>query len=231
MNNDGVLKFHKTVWTLVKKDLAVEFRRSHEIMSIFAFSIGSILLASLTLHPEDSARSGVAAALFWIILFFASIFIFTTSFTRETDRGTLGGLKTLPCSPLAILAGKAIYGVTLVVLVGCLLIPASVIFLHLDIAGRIPAFLLIFLLGAIGISLAGSFVSGLVMFSEGKALLLSFLLIPITIPVLLPSVIGTEKIVRGEGIAAVVPELRLVAAFLFLIIAIMAVTFTFVFEE
>ena len=231
MKNFGIWNFCRTTGILAKKDLTVEFRRSHEVLSIFAFSVGSVLLASLSLQGEETVRSGVVAALLWIILFFAGILIFTTSFTRETDRGTLGGLKTLPCSSLAILAGKAIYGTILVLLVGSLLVPASVMFLHIELTGRILSFLLIYLLGAIGLSLAGSFVSGLVMFSEGKTLLLSFLLIPICIPVLLPSVIGTEKIIRGESIADVVPELRLIAAFLFLITAIMAVTFTFLFEE
>ncbi|MEA2033443.1 MAG: heme ABC transporter permease, partial [Euryarchaeota archaeon] len=93
------------------------------------------------------------------------------------------------------------------------------------------ALLLVCFLGAIGLAFAGSFISGLVMFSEGKTLLLSFLLIPICMPVLIPSVMATKKIVSGSGIAEVIPELRLLIAFLFLITAIMVLTFEFVLEE
>lgn len=221
----------RAAWILAKKDLMAEFRRVHEILSILAFSVGSILLASLTLHEGGVVAPGAVAALLWIILFFAGILIFTTSFMRETDRGTLGGLKTLPCSSFAVLAGKTLYGTILIGLVGCFLIPASAILLSSALVGKLPELLLIYFLGALGLSFAGSFVSGLVMFSEGKTLLLSFLLVPVCIPVLLPSVIGTKKIIQGASIADVVPELRLIASFLFLMTAIMGVTFTFVMEE
>ncbi len=92
-------------------------------------------------------------------------------------------------------------------------------------------FLLIFLLGAIDLSIAGSFVSGLVMFSEGKTLLLSFLLFPVCVPVLIPSVLATSKIVNSITAVDVVAELRLLLAFLLLVVAVANLTFKFVLEE
>ena len=148
--------------------------------------------------------------------------------------GTLGGLKTLPCSPLAILAGKIIYGTALLLFVECVLIPAAIIFLnlHLDTGMQFLALLFVSILGAVCLAFAGSFISGLVMFSEGKTLLLSFLLIPICIPALLPSVGATKKLLSpGCTIADVMPELRLLIAFLLLITAVMTLTFKFVLEE
>ncbi len=112
-----------------------------------------------------------------------------------------------------------------------MLIPFSIVFLNLHLDTRFPALLLVCLLGAVGLSFAGSFVSGLIMFSEGKTLLLSFLLIPICMPVLIPSVMAMKNIVSGSGIAEVMPELSLLIAFLFLITAIMVLTFEFVLEE
>ncbi len=247
--------FFQAAFRIAEKDLRTEFRRSYEVLSILSFSVGSILICSFA-WSGGSATSGPeeAAAALWVILFFTSILVFTTSFTREADRGTLGGLKTLPCSPLAILFGKIIYGTALLVLVECVLIPSSVVFLNLDFLGRgFAALLLVCLLGAVGLSFAGSFVSGLVMFSEGKTLLLSFLLIPVSMPVLIPSVVATRKIVsasvagvgvggvgvggvgvggvRGVGLTEVLPELRLLTAFLLLITAIMVLTFEFVLED
>ena len=231
MKNIRSGEFQRAALGIAEKDLRTEFRRSYEILSILSFSVGSILICSFAWGGGGMVEPEVAAAALWIILFFASILTFTTSFMREADRGTLGGLKTLPCSPLAILFGKIIYGVVLLFFVECVLIPFSIIFLNLDLSGRFPALLLVCFLGTIGLAFAGSFVSGLVMFSEGKTLLLSFLLIPVCMPVLIPSVMATEKIVSGSGIAEVMPELRLLIAFLFLITAIMILTFEFVLEE
>ncbi|MCK4475792.1 MAG: heme exporter protein CcmB [Methanophagales archaeon] len=228
--------FLQAAFRIAEKDLRTEFRRSYEVLSILSFSVGSILICSFAWSVGSvGSEPEVAAAALWIIIFFASILAFTTSFTREADSGTLGGLKTLPCSPLAILFGKIIYGIVLLFLVECVLIPFSIIFLNLDLSGRFPALLLVCLLGAVGLSFAGSFVSGLVMFSEGKTLLLSFLLIPVCMPVLLPSVVATKEIIGGSGIDEVMPEvmlaLKLLIAFLFLITAIMILTFEFVLEE
>ena len=224
--------FIRTAYLIAEKDLRTEFRRSYEMLSILTFVLGSVLICSFAWSGGELGTSPeVGAATIWIITFFASILTFTTSFAREADKGTLGGLKTLPCSPLAILTGKIIYGTVLLFVVECVLIPFSIIFLNLDLGARFPALLFVCLLGAVGLAFAGSFVSGLVMFSEGKTLLLSFLLIPVCIPVLMPAVSATEKIIRESGIAEVLPELKLLTAFLFMITAVMILTFKFVLEE
>jgi heme exporter protein B len=231
MKNSGIWDFQRAALIMAEKDLRTEFRRSYEVLSILTFSVGSILISSFVLGGGGVVEPEVVASALWIILFFASILTFTTSFTRETDQGTLGGLKSLPCSPGAILVGKIIYGTALLFLLEFVLIPFSIVFLNLDLSGRFPALLLICFLGAAGLSFAGSFVSGLVMFSEGKTLLLSFLLIPVCMPVIIPSVMATEEIIGGSGIMAVIPELRLLIAFLLLITAIMILTFKFILEE
>jgi heme exporter protein B len=224
-------KFQRATFLIAQKDLKIEFRRPHEILSILTFSAGSVLIASLALRGSNTAMPEIVAAVLWIIIFFINILTFTTSFTREADRGTLGGLKTLPCSPLAILAGKIIYGTALIFLAICVLVPCSILFLNLRLGGNFLLLFFICFLGAVGFSFAGSFVSGLVMFSEGKTLLLSLLLIPVCMPVILLSVISTGKIIRGAGLFNIIPELRLFFAFLLLITAIMISTFTFVLEE
>lgn len=104
-------------------------------------------------------------------------------------------------------------------------------FLNLKIPERFLDFLLIFLLGVVDLSIAGSFVSGLVMFSEGKTLLLAFLLFPICVPVFIPCVLATAKVVSDTITVDVMSELRLLLAFLFSVIGVSYLTFTFVLEE
>ncbi len=111
------------------------------------------------------------------------------------------------------------------------MLPFSIVFLNLELPGGILDFLVIFVLGIIDLSVAGSFVSGLVMFSEGKTLLLSFLLFPVCVPVLIPSVLATTKIMNPVILTDVMPELRLLFAFLLCIIAVTNLTFEFVLEE
>lgn len=223
--------FLSTALRIAEKDLKAEFRRPYEILSILIFSVSSILVCSFAWGSALANRADVAAAALWVILFFASVLAFTTSFTREMDRGTLGGLKTLPCSPSAILFGKILYAIVLLLLVEIVLLLTSSIFLNLNLAERFSEFWLIFFLGIVDLAFAGSFVSGLLMFSEGKTLLLSFLLFPVCMPVLIPSVLATRKIVDGFGLIDLIPELRLLSAFLLAITGIAGLTFKFVLEE
>ncbi len=223
--------FLSTALRIAEKDLKAEFRRPYEILSILIFSVSSILVCSFAWGSALANRAEVAAAALWVILFFASVLAFTTSFTREMDRGTLGGLKTLPCSPSAILFGKILYAIVLLLLVEIVLLLTSSIFLNLNLAERFSEFWLIFFLGIVDLAFAGSFVSGLLMFSEGKTLLLSFLLFPVCMPVLIPSVLATRKIVDGFGLIDLIPELRLLSAFLLAITGIAGLTFKFVLEE
>jgi len=223
--------FFSAAIRIVAKDLKVEFKRAYEILSILTFSVSSILICSFAWGGAITTSPEVASAALWIILFFASVLTFTMSFTRERDRGTLGGLKTLPCSPFAILFGKILYAIVLLFLVECVLLLFSSVFLNVRLFERFVEFFLIFFLGIVDLSFAGSFVSGLVMFSEGKTLLLSFLLFPVCMPVLIPSVLATEKIVNGLGMVNLMPELRLLLAFLFSITVVVSLTFKFVLEE
>jgi heme exporter protein B len=216
------------VWLLAIKDLRSEFRRPYELISLLTFSLGAVLVAGLTLGGSRVPPEMVAS-LIWILLLFLTTLTYTTSFARETDRGTLGGLKSLPCSPLAILGGKVVYGTLLILLVGSVLLFFTGLFLPLDLGGRYAEFLLIYALGATGLSLVAAFVSGLVMYSEGSTLLLSFLLIPISVPILLPAVRATTGLLRGT--AEVLPALQLLLAFLCLILAVTLLTFAWVLQE
>ncbi len=223
-------EFTRAAVGIASKDLLIEFRRSYELISIFMFSLGSILICKFAFGIASAPPPEVAAALLWLILFFTSILTFTTSFMREADMGTLGGLKTLPCSPIAILTGKIIYGIALLLFVECVLIPSGVIFLSMPVGAQLLPLLLVCVLGAVCLAFAGSFISGLVMFSEGKTLLLSFLLIPVCIPALLSAVVATKKVLAGYAIWDI-QELRLLLAFILLITAVMALTFKSVLEE
>lgn len=216
---------------IAERDLRAEFRRFYELVAVLAFAAGAMLVAGLGAQGTPGGAAGLPAVVLWVTLFFVTVLIFTTSFAREADRGTLGGLRTLPCAPVAVLAGKVASGTALVLATGLVLVPFAVLFLDLRPAGGLVPFLAVWVLGAAGLSFAGSFVSGLLIFSEERTMLLSFLLLPVSIPALVPSVVATAKIVGGAGLSGVVPELELLVAFLFLISAVMLVTFGFVLEE
>lgn len=215
---------------LARKDLIVELRRPHELLSIIAFTLSSIIVSSFSWRTILIVDPLVVSAAMWIVIFFASILVLTTSFAREIDRGTIDGLRSLPCPPFAVLAGKMIYGVITLILVLLSLIFSSLLFLNLNTA-LIPSLILIFTIGAIDFALMGSMMSAVLMYSEGKNLLLAFLFFPVSIPILLPGIQAGAKILAGESLMALIPELRLLFAFMLAVIAASMTLFQEVFLE
>ncbi|MGW8181898.1 MAG: heme exporter protein CcmB, partial [bacterium] len=119
---------------LARKDLIVELRRPHELLSIIAFTLSSIIVSSFSWRTILILDPLVVSAAMWVVVFFASILVLTTSFAREVDRGTIDGLRSIPCPPFAVLAGKMIYGMVTLVIVLLSLIFSSLLFLNMDIA-------------------------------------------------------------------------------------------------
>jgi len=215
---------------IAMRDLKIEARRAYEIFATIFFAISSVVLASIAWSTPLFITPEEASASIWIIIFFTSILLFTTSFAREMDRGTIGGLRTLPCSPLSILIGKVLYSITILVLILAIMMPLSIAFLNVQ-PSRLAELLFILVFGVVNLSLAGSFVSSIVMYSEGKVLLLPFLLFPILMPVFVPSLLATEKILRGMVFTEYTVELRLLGAFLLLVVMISFLIFERVLEE
>lgn len=216
---------------IARRDLLIETRRMYEIVSTIFFSASTVILASIAWGTPLSITVEEGAASIWIIIFFTSILSFTTSFAREMDRGTLGGLRTLPSSPFAILLGKVFYTIALMMLVLLVILPLSIVFLNIQPSLKIFELLLILFIGIVNLSFAGSFVSSIVMYSEGKTLLLPFLLFPISIPVFVPALLSTEKILEGLSLSDYSGELRLLGAFLILILMISLFAFETILEE
>jgi len=215
---------------LARKDLIVELRRPHELLSIIAFTLSSIIVSSFSWRTILILDPLVISAAMWVVIFFASILVLTTSFAREIDRGTIEGLRSLPCPPFAILVGKMIYGMATLVLVLISLVLSSLLFLNLS-TSLITSLLLIFIIGAIDFAIMGSMMSAVLMYSEGKNLLLAFLFFPVSVPILLPGIQAGAKILAGEPFMALMPELRLLFAFMLLVIAISMMLFQEIFLE
>lgn len=225
------MSFLDSLLHIAVKDLRIELRRAYELVSIITFAVTSIIVSSIAWGTPIMIGPEATAAIIWIILYFTATLVFTTSFPREMDRGTIGGLKSLPISPLAILYGKMIYILSILAIVLAIIIPLSAGLLNQRIAEVYAELTLICLVGVVNLAIAGSLIAGLVMYSEGKTLLIPFLMFPISMPVLLPSLIATEKILGGAGIAGVVGELRLLLAFLTIIVLTSSLTFGRILED
>jgi heme exporter protein B len=215
---------------LARKDVMVELRRPHELLSIVAFTLSSVIISSFSWRTVLSLDPVVVSAALWVILYFACILVLTTSFAREVDRGTIDGLRSLPCQPIVIIAGKIVYGLVILVIVLLSLMASSLVFLNLGFT-HLLALSMVFLIGAVDLALIGSMMSAVLMYSEGKNLLLAFLFFPVSVPILLPGIRACAAVLSGVGLASLLPEVRLLLAYMLAMIAVSMTLFKELYVE
>ncbi len=218
-------------WLVLRKDLRLEARRMYELLAMLAFSILALSALSVTLGPSPPHVSAVVPALIWIIVLFAGMFSFTVIFIREADAGTLDGLRLLPASPQAILLGKSAFCFLLMLLTQVFIVPLSMAFFDYVFKSNVLLVLAVFALGTLGLSMVGALVSALAMYSESKAIMIPLITMPLAIAILIPATTATGKLIVGAGLGLLLPEIRLMATFIVIMVAIAWLTFSLVFYE
>lgn len=207
----------KSIAYLAIRDLKIEFRKKYEIFSILTFSLVSILIFSFSIDPFSKYTNEVLPALLWFIILFSGIFGFSTSFTREKDQETIDALRILPISPQAVLIGKTMYGLSLISIVELVIIPISLIFFNFSFKTNLFFVFIVFLLGTIGLSLIGSMVSGLAMYSESRTIVIPMIMVPLILPIIIPCILLTRIMILTNMVNLIIPEFKII---LFALIAL-----------
>lgn len=214
----------KQVLLLLKKDLRVEARRGYELVSLVAFPAALMLAFGYTYRGAE--QPALPFAFLWATLLFMVVFTTTTSFIREAERKTLYGLRTLPCSASTLYIGKFLYTISLNTMLGLIIMLLMYVFIGVQ-APLLPQ-LCVLLLGLACLSAVSSFASALTMHSEGKTLLLPFLMFFFSLPSVTAAMTTAENLVLGLNPEA---ELKLLATYTLLICALSTLLINYLLEE
>lgn len=173
----------------VKKEFAVSLRQRAIFASMLMFSLTALACISLAmrgavLEPE------LRAALFWIILFFAS-----TALDRTFDDEAISTLKIYGGSQ-SILFGKMLYSILSMLLVSIFLLPIFIILFDCEVAAPLTLLLTV-ILGLIGMSGAGTLISAISSAASVRSGLFPILLFPIILPLFLSAIELTTSAFLG----------------------------------
>lgn len=215
-------------WSLLKKELQVEIRSKSGLMSFLQFSFISLFLVSISMNAVASSMSlELLVALFWVILFFTSLATLDKAFTRERERGTLLALQLYVPSQ-AVFIGKFLYNFIMVFGMSILLGVAFIILMDLTIS-HIPAIILVFLLGTIGIAAAGTLLGALVSFSANDNYLFAIISFPIFLPIFLLLIQVTGAAITSPGLG--IQDYGFIMAYDVILLAISSILFDYLWYE
>ena len=179
-----------------KKDLRIEFRTRFAMNTVLAFVIASLLLILFTLRAQSldpTPKSGLV----WIIILFAALSALGRSFITETDRHTYDLLR-IYASGIVVYIGKLIYNIVFSLFINIIIFIFYMFLMDLSIQS-IPAFLIMLMLGTIGLSSVSTMTAAIVSQADRKGAVFSVLSIPLFIPlILLLSRITRSAFVEGS---------------------------------
>jgi len=176
------------------KDGICEFRTRYAVSALFMFALISLASISMSIGAA-SLPADLTAALLWVLLFFCAMAGLSRVFVQEEESGTIIALQIYG-SGQAVLFGKLLFNILMLLALTMLIIPLFIIFLNVDIY-HWPIFIVVLILGDIGIAAASTITAAMVAKTQGKNALFTVLTFPLLLPQFLSCISATAKILMN----------------------------------
>lgn len=225
---DNSVSWAAKIGAVIAKDIISEFRTRYAINALVMFALVTLTAISLslgviTLTPE------LAAALFWIILFFAAMSGLAQAFIKEEESGTALILK-LSADGLIVFFGKMIFNLLLLVLLSILIVPLFIILLKVTPANWFM-FLGGLILGIFGLAGATTIIAAIVAKASIKGALFTVLSFPILLPLLIAVINITRAAISGGDFSDISSAVQLLIAYDVVMTTLSVMLFDFVWRQ
>ena len=214
-----------TVWAILRKECRSEWRTRYGISAALLFAITTLTTVSFAVGRMPD-RTDVLAALFWIVLLFASLASLSHSFVREVEGHTMTLLRQV-ASPTAIALGKLLWNLVFLAAIELVTVPLFLILMGAP-PPRWAAFLALLALGSLALAASSTLVGALIAQSRGRGALFAAVSLPLLLPVLAGAVSGTRAQWAGGAVAA---PAQLLASYALAILAVSLVLYDHLWEE
>src|SRR5712672_1567143 len=208
---------------LLGKELRTEFRSRELLTTTVVFILMVVVLFSFTFDPtrEESRRFG--PGLLWMAFLFAASLMLQPGFLREQTNDTLSALRLSVSDPFAIFLSKLCANTLFLLLTELLLLPVFAVMYNVSVLPMLHWLVLVFFLGSLGVSIAGTALSAISAQARMRELLLPLLLLPLLTPILVASTEVTKGLLdrapyvqwKGIGFLAIYDMVFLTVLWLF----------------
>jgi heme exporter protein B len=208
---------------LLGKELRTEFRSRELLTTTVVFILMVIVLFSFTFDPTYNESRRFGPGLLWLAFLFAASLMLQPCFLREQNNDTLSALRLSVSDPFAIFLAKLVANTLFLLFTEVLMLPVFAILYNVPVMRVLGQLLLVFFLGSLGVSIAGTALSAISAQARMRELLLPLLLLPLLTPVLVASTQVTVGLLdvspfmewKGVGFLVVFDVVFLTALWLF----------------
>jgi heme exporter protein B len=208
---------------LLGKELRTEFRSRELLTTTVVFILMVVVLFSFTFDPTYNESRRFGPGLLWLAFLFAASLMLQPCFLREQNNDTLSALRLSVSDPFAIFLAKLIANILFLLFTELLMLPVFAVLYNVPVLRVLGQLLLVFFLGSLGVSIAGTALSAISAQARMRELLLPLLLLPLLTPVLVASTQVTVGLLdvtpfmewKGIGFLVVFDVVFLTALWLF----------------
>jgi heme exporter protein B len=172
---------------LLGKELRTEFRSRELLTTTVVFILMVIVLFSFTFDPTYNESRRFGPGLLWLAFLFAASLMLQPCFLREQNNDTLSALRLSVSDPFAIFLAKLVANTLFLLFTEVLMLPVFAVLYNVPVLRVLGQLLLVFFLGSLGVSIAGTALSAISAQARMRELLLPLLLLPLLTPVLVAS--------------------------------------------
>jgi heme exporter protein B len=208
---------------LLGKELRTEFRSRELLTTTVVFILMVIVLFSFTFDPTYNESRRFGPGLLWLAFLFAASLMLQPCFLREQNNDTLSALRLSVNDPFSIFLAKLAANTLFLLFTELLMLPVFAILYNVPVVRVLGQLILVFFLGSLGVSIAGTALSAISAQARMRELLLPLLLLPLLTPVLVASTQVTVGLLdaspvlewKGVGFLVIFDVVFLTALWLF----------------
>lgn len=215
-------------FAVFSKDLRLETRSRYALNTILMFGVTTLAVVSFSLG-QSGLPSQLLAALYWIIMFFSAMAALSQVFVREEEARTAMTLR-LKADPTAVYLGKLAFNMVILAMLAIIITPLFFILTDAS-TGNLPGFLVVAVVGLIGLCGATTLVAAIISKAAIKGALFAVLSFPLLILPLMMLVSASDKLLSGNSLSAAATSLQGLVAYAVVMITASLLLFRFVWQE
>lgn len=197
---------------VVAKDLRIEWRTKESLASFVVLGVLLVVVFTVALDPPPEVAPTFAPSVIWAAFVFTGLLGVQRGFVLERENDCLAAVLSSPMDPASLYLGKLLANVVLLAVMQAMVVPLVAVFLHVDVSSALLGLLVVLLLGNVGFASLATLFAAVAVRARAREVMLPVILLPLSAPVVIGGVKGTQAVLQG-GLGAASDALSVLGAF------------------
>lgn len=168
------------------KDIVIELRSKQVLPTMIVLGMIIVWILRMVSEAGSMSLTVIGPAALWIAFLFSGLLVQERSFSTEQQQDCIYGLLLAPVDAGTIYLAKLFVNIVMLCIFEIIIVPVVFLAFRLSV-DRWGAFIVVLLLGNLGMSSIGTLFSAIVQLSRTSGALLSIIVLVVLMPMMIPA--------------------------------------------